>query len=114
MSHGFDMGDWKPARAERAGNSDIYLWIVPDRAKLNPRAPPPPRWSRLLHWPPRSPAPDRAVDGGGAMRILIAEDDSILSDGLLPLIAAGGLFGRLRQGRAVEPTPRCRPASSTC
>jgi SAM-dependent methyltransferase len=33
VSHGFDMGDWKPARTARAGNSDIYLWIVPERAR---------------------------------------------------------------------------------
>jgi SAM-dependent methyltransferase len=33
VSHGFDMGDWKPARVARAGNSDIYLWIVPERAR---------------------------------------------------------------------------------
>jgi len=33
VSHGFDMGDWKPARVERAGSSDIYLWIVPQPAR---------------------------------------------------------------------------------
>ena len=33
VSHGFDMGDWKPVRAERAGTSDIYLWIVPERGR---------------------------------------------------------------------------------
>jgi SAM-dependent methyltransferase len=33
VSHGFDMGDWKPARVARAGNSDIYLWIVPERGR---------------------------------------------------------------------------------
>ncbi len=33
VSHGFDMGDWKPAKVQRAANSDIYLWIVPDRAR---------------------------------------------------------------------------------
>ena len=33
VSHGFDMGDWKPSRVERAGSSDIYLWIVPQSAR---------------------------------------------------------------------------------
>lgn len=33
VSHGFDMGDWKPARVVRAGGSDIYLWIVPERPR---------------------------------------------------------------------------------
>ena len=33
VSHGFDMGDWKPARVERAGSSTIYLWIVPERSR---------------------------------------------------------------------------------
>lgn len=33
VSHGFDMGDWKPARVERAGSSDIYLWIVPQSSR---------------------------------------------------------------------------------
>lgn len=32
VSHGFDMGDWKPAQVRRAGSSDIYLWVVPPRA----------------------------------------------------------------------------------
>jgi SAM-dependent methyltransferase len=33
VSHGFDMGDWKPARTARAGGSDIYLWVVPERSR---------------------------------------------------------------------------------
>jgi SAM-dependent methyltransferase len=37
VSHGFDMGDWKPVRTARAGNSDIYLWIVPERTPGRPR-----------------------------------------------------------------------------
>jgi SAM-dependent methyltransferase len=31
VSHGFDMGDWKPDRVVAVGNSTIYLWIVPPR-----------------------------------------------------------------------------------
>jgi 23S rRNA G2445 N2-methylase RlmL len=31
VSHGFDMGDWKPDRVVQVGNSTIYLWIVPPR-----------------------------------------------------------------------------------
>jgi tRNA G37 N-methylase Trm5 len=31
VSHGFDMGDWKPDRVVEVGNSTIYLWIVPPR-----------------------------------------------------------------------------------
>lgn len=31
VSHGFDMGDWKPERAVMVGTSTIYLWTVPPR-----------------------------------------------------------------------------------
>ena len=31
VSHGFDMGDWKPERAMMVGTSTIYLWTVPPR-----------------------------------------------------------------------------------
>jgi hypothetical protein len=31
VSHGFDMGDWKPDRVVEVGSSTIYLWIVPPR-----------------------------------------------------------------------------------
>jgi SAM-dependent methyltransferase len=31
VSHGFDMGDWKPDRVVQVGNSTVYLWIVPPR-----------------------------------------------------------------------------------
>lgn len=31
VSHGFDMGDWKPDQAVAVGNSTIYLWTVPPR-----------------------------------------------------------------------------------
>jgi hypothetical protein len=31
VSHGFDMGDWKPERAIMVGTSTIYLWTVPPR-----------------------------------------------------------------------------------
>jgi ribosomal protein L11 methylase PrmA len=31
VSHGFDMGDWKPDHVVQVGNSTIYLWIVPPR-----------------------------------------------------------------------------------
>lgn len=33
VSHGFDMGDWKPARTVRVQGSDIYLWLVPERSR---------------------------------------------------------------------------------
>jgi ribosomal protein L11 methylase PrmA len=31
VSHGFDMGDWKPEQAVTVGNNTIYLWTVPPR-----------------------------------------------------------------------------------
>jgi SAM-dependent methyltransferase len=31
VSHGFDMGDWKPDRVVEVGTSTIYLWTVPPR-----------------------------------------------------------------------------------
>jgi ribosomal protein L11 methylase PrmA len=31
VSHGFDMGDWKPAATQRVGSSTLYLWVVPER-----------------------------------------------------------------------------------
>lgn len=31
VSHGFDMGDWKPERTVEVGNNTIYLWVVPPR-----------------------------------------------------------------------------------
>jgi len=39
VSHGFDMGDWKPDRRETVGGRNIYLWIVPpngDRGGARP------------------------------------------------------------------------------
>jgi SAM-dependent methyltransferase len=33
VSHGFDMGDWQPARTREVGNTTIYLWVVPPREK---------------------------------------------------------------------------------
>ncbi len=32
VSHGFDMGDWRPERVVEVGSSTIYLWIVPPAA----------------------------------------------------------------------------------
>jgi ribosomal protein L11 methylase PrmA len=29
VSHGFDMGDWKPERRETVAGRNIYLWVVP-------------------------------------------------------------------------------------
>jgi ribosomal protein L11 methylase PrmA len=29
LSHGFDMGDWKPDRTARVGSTTIYLWTIP-------------------------------------------------------------------------------------
>jgi ribosomal protein L11 methylase PrmA len=29
VSHGFDMGDWKPDRTARIGSTTIYLWTIP-------------------------------------------------------------------------------------
>jgi ribosomal protein L11 methylase PrmA len=31
VSHGFDMGDWKPEQTVTVGTSTIYLWTVPPR-----------------------------------------------------------------------------------
>jgi ribosomal protein L11 methylase PrmA len=31
VSHGFDMGDWKPEQAVMVGSNTIYLWTVPPR-----------------------------------------------------------------------------------
>jgi SAM-dependent methyltransferase len=31
VSHGFDMGDWKPAATARADGNIVYYWVVPDR-----------------------------------------------------------------------------------
>ena len=33
VSHGFDMGEWKPERAVPVGSTTIYLWIVPARTQ---------------------------------------------------------------------------------
>jgi SAM-dependent methyltransferase len=33
VSHGFDMGDWKPERTIEVGSVPVYLWIVPARAQ---------------------------------------------------------------------------------
>jgi ribosomal protein L11 methylase PrmA len=31
VSHGFDMGDWKPDRVVEVGTSTIYVWTVPPK-----------------------------------------------------------------------------------
>lgn len=31
VSHGFDMGDWKPDRVVEIGSSTLYLWTVPPK-----------------------------------------------------------------------------------
>lgn len=31
VSHGFDMGDWKPAGTYTVGTSTVYYWVVPKR-----------------------------------------------------------------------------------
>ena len=31
VSHGFDMGDWKPAATHTVGTSTVYYWVVPKR-----------------------------------------------------------------------------------
>jgi len=31
VSHGFDMGDWKPDRVVEIGTSTLYLWTVPPK-----------------------------------------------------------------------------------
>jgi len=31
VSHGFDMGDWKPDRVVEVGTSTLYLWTIPPR-----------------------------------------------------------------------------------
>ena len=33
VSHGFDMGDWKPERTVAVGSTTIYLWVVPKRTE---------------------------------------------------------------------------------
>jgi SAM-dependent methyltransferase len=33
VSHQYDMGDWRPDRRQRVGESNIYLWLVPARAE---------------------------------------------------------------------------------
>jgi len=33
VSHGFDMGDWKPERTVAVGSTTIYLWVVPAKAQ---------------------------------------------------------------------------------
>lgn len=33
VSHGFDMGDWKPERTIEVQSVPVYLWIVPARAQ---------------------------------------------------------------------------------
>ena len=37
VSHGFDMGDWEPARTQEIGNTTLYLWIVPPRPEVAPK-----------------------------------------------------------------------------
>jgi len=32
VSHGFDMGDWKPEKRETVGGRNIFLWVVPQPA----------------------------------------------------------------------------------
>jgi SAM-dependent methyltransferase len=29
VSHNFDMGDWKPEKIEKVGNSTVYFWTIP-------------------------------------------------------------------------------------
>jgi SAM-dependent methyltransferase len=36
VSHGFDMGDWRPDRAVRVGTTTIYLWTIPARTGPEP------------------------------------------------------------------------------
>jgi ubiquinone/menaquinone biosynthesis C-methylase UbiE len=31
VSHGFDMGDWKPTATHTVGTSTVYYWVVPRR-----------------------------------------------------------------------------------
>ena len=31
VSHGFDMGDWKPTATVAIGSSTVYLWVVPEK-----------------------------------------------------------------------------------
>jgi SAM-dependent methyltransferase len=31
VSHGFDMGDWKPEETAPAGDNSVYYWVVPPR-----------------------------------------------------------------------------------
>ncbi|MBZ4422203.1 cyclopropane-fatty-acyl-phospholipid synthase family protein [Myxococcus sp. RHSTA-1-4] len=31
VSHGFDMGDWKPEQQVQEGGRTLYLWVVPER-----------------------------------------------------------------------------------
>ncbi|WP_164007210.1 SAM-dependent methyltransferase [Pyxidicoccus trucidator] len=31
VSHGFDMGDWKPDKEIQEGGRTLYLWVVPER-----------------------------------------------------------------------------------
>ena len=33
VSHSFEMGDWKPDKAERVEGRTIYLWIIPAKAR---------------------------------------------------------------------------------
>ena len=33
VSHSFDMGDWKPDKAERVEGRTIYLWIIPAKTR---------------------------------------------------------------------------------
>ena len=30
VSHGFDMGEWKPDKKDTVGGRNIYLWVVPE------------------------------------------------------------------------------------
>ena len=31
VSHGFDMGDWKPSAVHQVGTATVYYWVVPPR-----------------------------------------------------------------------------------
>lgn len=36
VSHNFGMGDWKPTRTLRVGNSKVYYWVVPPSGSIRP------------------------------------------------------------------------------
>ena len=38
VSHDFDMGEWKPEKTEKVGNSTIYFWTIPQDKTTVPTA----------------------------------------------------------------------------